>query len=321
MLGRTLHVMNRGFTYLPNPTIFAWNGQSFSMRRMLTEFHTHIKKDLKRVEDDGQTPPSEIGQLDALASDLDTELPQTKTDFSPEHLMQLHRALDKTDQMLAANFIDKAVVLDVLRRHLQEVMQAINTPSEEQGRASPSMTQPGVSFDDLLNVPPENREREFMRIYFDEIRLLVISTTDTNQHDLQAANASRKIHKNSFQQQKQTRDQQREGQIPPGTTQAANQADGTTDTSQSQPQPPSQPEPQSQNELPGIGLRGRVGTLASLYRSNTMENTVFEVRRNNVWCTLVFRMVCWLLLHDFDKNDVQIDKGELMGSRLPVYIM
>ncbi|KAK4175870.1 hypothetical protein QBC36DRAFT_17467 [Triangularia setosa] len=43
--------------------------------------------------------------------------------------------------------------------------------------------------------------------------------------------------------------------------------------------------------------------------------------RNTVWCTLVFRMICWLLLHNFDQNDVQMPKSELLGSRLPVYIV
>ncbi|CAK7273755.1 hypothetical protein SEPCBS57363_005811 [Sporothrix epigloea] len=40
----------------------------------------------------------------------------------------------------------------------------------------------------------------------------------------------------------------------------------------------------------------------------------------SVWCTLVFRMLCWLSLHDFNKLDVQISKSELVGNRLPVYI-
>ncbi|CAK7237764.1 hypothetical protein SBRCBS47491_010122 [Sporothrix bragantina] len=40
----------------------------------------------------------------------------------------------------------------------------------------------------------------------------------------------------------------------------------------------------------------------------------------SVWCTLVFRMLCWLSLHDFNKMDVQISKSELVGNRLPVYI-
>ena len=40
-----------------------------------------------------------------------------------------------------------------------------------------------------------------------------------------------------------------------------------------------------------------------------------------IWHSLIFRMLCWLLLHDFHKNDVQIPKSELLGSRLPVYIV
>lgn len=47
-----------------------------------------------------------------------------------------------------------------------------------------------------------------------------------------------------------------------------------------------------------------------------------EQRRmiNEIWCVLVFRMICWLLLHDFHHMDIQVDKHELFESRLPVYI-
>ncbi|EGX91109.1 hypothetical protein CCM_05266 [Cordyceps militaris CM01] len=41
---------------------------------------------------------------------------------------------------------------------------------------------------------------------------------------------------------------------------------------------------------------------------------------DDIWCTLVFRMICWLMLHDFHKLDVQVPKSELLGSRVPVYI-
>ncbi|KAF3011709.1 hypothetical protein E8E14_009362 [Neopestalotiopsis sp. 37M] len=45
-------------------------------------------------------------------------------------------------------------------------------------------------------------------------------------------------------------------------------------------------------------------------------------RDTTIWCTLVFRSLCWLALHDFHKNDRQPKgKSELMGSRLPVYII
>jgi hypothetical protein len=43
-------------------------------------------------------------------------------------------------------------------------------------------------------------------------------------------------------------------------------------------------------------------------------------RRNTIWITLIFRMLCWLLLHDFDKSDVKIVPSDLKGSRMPVYI-
>jgi len=42
--------------------------------------------------------------------------------------------------------------------------------------------------------------------------------------------------------------------------------------------------------------------------------------RNTIWITLIFRMLCWLLLHDFDKSDVKIVPSDLKGSRMPVYI-
>jgi hypothetical protein len=46
-----------------------------------------------------------------------------------------------------------------------------------------------------------------------------------------------------------------------------------------------------------------------------------ELQASAIWCTLVLRMMCWLLLHDFHEDDVQIPKSELLGSRLPVYIL
>ncbi|PTD06229.1 hypothetical protein FCULG_00011849 [Fusarium culmorum] len=42
---------------------------------------------------------------------------------------------------------------------------------------------------------------------------------------------------------------------------------------------------------------------------------------SEVWCILVFRMLCWLQLHDFHKMDLQITKSDAYGSRIPVYII
>lgn len=40
-----------------------------------------------------------------------------------------------------------------------------------------------------------------------------------------------------------------------------------------------------------------------------------------IWCTLVFRMLCWLQLHDFHKMDIQVSKSDTYASRIPVYIV
>lgn len=42
--------------------------------------------------------------------------------------------------------------------------------------------------------------------------------------------------------------------------------------------------------------------------------------RNTIWISLVFRMLCWLLLHDFDKADAKIVPSGLKGSRMPIFI-
>lgn len=42
--------------------------------------------------------------------------------------------------------------------------------------------------------------------------------------------------------------------------------------------------------------------------------------RNTIWISLIFRMLCWLLLHDFDKSDVRVVPTDMKGSRMPIYI-
>lgn len=39
-----------------------------------------------------------------------------------------------------------------------------------------------------------------------------------------------------------------------------------------------------------------------------------------LWCILLFRMICWLTLHDFDPEDIQMIPSSLRHSRVPVYI-
>jgi hypothetical protein len=43
-------------------------------------------------------------------------------------------------------------------------------------------------------------------------------------------------------------------------------------------------------------------------------------QRNIIWISLIYRMLCWLMLHDFDKADIKSVPSDLRGSRMPIYI-
>ncbi|KAI0137106.1 hypothetical protein BJ170DRAFT_44056 [Xylariales sp. AK1849] len=348
MLGRPLHVMNRAFTFLPNPTIFAWNSQTFDLRRLLSEFVENLRLNMDASSRNRHTLSDDLEEIRAIAGKLDRELPKSKLQFTPQHLNEIHKAIDATDIMLSEEKKDKNVVLDVLRRHIQEVLLAINTTAE-QAAVSPTSPSPivhAISFDDLLGVPPENREREFMAKYFNQIRLRVINIGLLEHEDPQVAEASLHIHTSSPQQRQEiTRDEDLDSYIQQQQSQPASAGDvhpsvdsavPSSTLQDTVPSPPSSPPEHNsprfsaggpprpiRTDTIGLGLGSRSGTMQG-GRATTWGTTMsdrFEPRRNDIWSTLVFRMLCWLLLHDFGKKDVQMSKSELLGSRLPVYIM
>ncbi|KAI1843360.1 hypothetical protein JX266_010534 [Neoarthrinium moseri] len=354
MLGRTLHVMNRPFRFLPNPTIFAWNSQRFNMRRMLSEFEKSLRANLDASSRTRHAISEDLERVMAMAAMLQRKLPEQNAQFAPQDLNEIHGVIDSITGMLSEATKDKKVVLDVLRRHIQEVLLAINTTADQTQALNPAspISRP-VSFDDLLEVPPERRERQFMMKYFGEIRLRVISI-DSEHDDLQAQ-VSLHIHTSSPQQQEQTaqddmkaqsdqrRDQKQAAQPQPATDNSPNTdtAAASPDPQHRAPAPSGSPPMSNSSQFPsaglsrpvlradtdttGWGIGSRTSTNQShAHRSETWNTTMsdrFEPRRNDIWCALVLRMLCWLLLHDFDKRDVQVPKSELMGSRLPVYIM
>ncbi|KAK0640603.1 hypothetical protein B0T16DRAFT_393042 [Cercophora newfieldiana] len=67
-------------------------------------------------------------------------------------------------------------------------------------------------------------------------------------------------------------------------------------------------------------VSGDVSDAESVNEADSGEAERIEPDAASIWCVLVFRMLCWLTLHDFNRGDLQISKSELVGSRLPVYI-
>lgn len=324
--------MNRPFTYLPNPVIFPLNKQAFSLRRLLAEYSDRLKTELYSTTT--YTHPEELRNITAKAVKLNHDLPQHQDgDFSPPHLDDLHSAIDLVDQSVLSDERNaKEVVLDVLRRHIQEVLLAINTSldSEPGGNHSPvtktqqqlsDVIRGEISFDDLLKVPHEKREASLMEKYFEEICLRVVSTS-SHHHDPQAVAASRFIHGQELSTD--TGSGLGLGALREGDGMHLDDGVSSMSPDMSALTPALATGTPRVTEDAGWGLR-RLNTTSSVpSRSETWRKsppTPAEVHRHTIWCALMFRMICWLLLHDFDKKDKQLPKSELMGSRLPVFII
>jgi hypothetical protein len=50
--------------------------------------------------------------------------------------------------------------------------------------------------------------------------------------------------------------------------------------------------------------------------NTTTDGSLMDDEKNAIWITLVFQMLCWNLLYDFDNKDVM----RVRGSRMLVYI-
>ncbi len=80
----------------------------------------------------------------------------------------------------------------------------------------------------------------------------------------------------------------------------------------------------SVSELNTINLANKEERFIRFYfgtiRPSVVQETFAEEERNEIWISLIYRMLCWLLLHDFGKGDTKIVPSDLKGSRMPVFI-
>ncbi|KAI1293902.1 hypothetical protein F5Y03DRAFT_373885 [Xylaria venustula] len=185
MLCRTYHLKNRCFTYLPNPTKHYWNKRELSLRRLLSEFRREL---LELIGNLRGHSPSDLEYIALVVEELDSQLPDEYQQLNPMHLNQLHDAISRIDNILMEYSDPKAIILDVIRRHLQEVLQAIkDLPSAfRRGEKNPLMK--------FFLLPPEHREGELMRVYFSAIRQSVIILPSSLTDVVDTVSASLMIH-------------------------------------------------------------------------------------------------------------------------------
>lgn len=328
MLGKNLHIPNSCYRMLPNPTPYHWDKKFFSLRKLVKEFEKKLKDD-----DVGPNQTNQVQRLSRLAEEVNEKLKAAPKDFSTPLLDALDKAIGGCDTFLREH-VSRELVTMVLREHFQEVLRMINdADAADDGAAAPTpthATMPSISptslpaggtslrpprFDDLNAASPELKQKQFMDIYFTVVLPRVLR---------QAVEALQRRQTTNYAPSHHGRD--------PSTGSAYSPLPSPIVPTSQPPVPaPQQNHTRSNSQTlrvdVGNGVQmgdlSRVNSEISLDqppRGRDQSQMKLETHASNIWCTLVFRMLCWLLLHDFHKKDVQISKSELLGSRLPVYI-
>ncbi|KAL7931590.1 hypothetical protein V8C35DRAFT_309856 [Trichoderma chlorosporum] len=324
MLSRIFHIENSSFTYLPNPTPDSWDKKSVSLPKILDAFYIKAQFDSAGLKHNSIVIARYRQHIERIREHLDG-------DKSVERwllLKSLHAALDDADDVLTArtkserqtshdaedisekpheaassaerHMRRREIVQDVLRHHIQEVIRLLNQqedlnadalslhPPSEKSRPRPPLQR----FEDMDAAGPDDRQDIFMDVYFDVIRPNVVSTayrTTDRRNSLvggpPSIRSNLSLHPHSPVSVKGVEHSTREVALHLNIQRDVPIVLEESEDSQS-----------------GISLAG------------------LDVSHDDIWSTLVFRMICWLMLHNFNKKDVQLPKSELLGSRMPVYI-
>lgn len=244
----------------------------------------------------------------------------------------------------------REMVQDVLRAHIQEVLRLLNETSPREtvklivpGPSEPPSPRsqrfvfpprvPGPRFQDMNDASPDDRQEKFMQVYFEMIRPQVVrsakkSTTTRRESVSQFMTVPKDIRRRGSGQSSLASSSMLPRNKSPVPSVALHAMRDDLDGAPARRSIDVLPAPAS----PTLSLQVPVGDAASTMLNDdgdesSPEDSEYEgslvdlnVSHEDIWCTLVFRMICWLMLHDFNKMDVQIHKSELFGSRMPVYI-
>lgn len=356
MLSKTLHIQDGYFTYVPNPTPDRWDVRSVSLINMLESFQSLLRytdtdsqrngvivKRLTRHIDDirdckGESNVQVLRRFRALHNALDdadeilTRRQKIRRDTPPSTPTTDQPGLSPKET--PTQQARRRKVQDVLRLHIQEVLGLLNEPGEQY--AAHTLTVPkwerprsrshspalhrardrsrvGPNINDVDNAGPDDRQLELMRLYYKHVRRTVV--------------------------EKATKTADRRASLTVSPT-AVRRASGASSNS-------AQSRTAARASIPDAA-EGGLSTLivpdltngsvplfdpvtnmedaSSVARSDDEDTTTERplvdelASHDDIWCTLVFRMICWLMLHDFNKLDVQVPKSDLLGSRMPVYV-
>lgn len=246
----------------------------------------------------------------------------------------------------------RIMVQDVLRAHIQEVLRILNDrdgrPSDQRfltveyggGRPqsrgrnrSPSQSSHqdiSTNLEDMDEASPDERQHRLIELYFQRVRRIAVPrAAKESAHRRQSviARPAAASRRGSVGSQMSTVTEAAPLSPVHPLREVANAGDddeaGNTDRERAQLRAAAAglSTADTENAIDSAAASPRDGQ-GPVVTFALFEHSVAQqlVTHDDIWCTLVFRMICWLMLHDFSKSDQQISRSELLGSRMPVYI-
>lgn len=341
MLSRTYHIPDSSFTFIPNPTIDRWDKRSLRLFELLEAFHHAINGE----QSQGKLQSLIVKYINKKLQEILQHYPHRKDGGHRRlhFLGLLHSAVDDADEILTGRprSLDgkveeyvpgaddrKEMVQLVLRAHLQEVLKLLNerdvpmtdTQAPQVTESTPDgvTTNPLIRFDAMDDASPDERQIKFMEVYFQVVRPAVVDAV-ARSTARRASIASRR-RASIISRRASSLTDFREPKPTNLLVEPMHRRPGSSRSAQASFNHP-------RNSLAlGSDTRSQIGEGSNNGSTNGDDDDLrmplmgVPPSHEDLWCTLVFRMICWLTLHDIHRLDVQIGKSELWGSRMPVYI-
>ncbi|KAL0941371.1 modin [Colletotrichum truncatum] len=298
MIGVVLQIPGTAFRMLPNPTIWYWDRKSFSLRTFLSDF-THRMKEASTTDNMFTgIPQSCIYIINREAERIESKfeelkgfkrhqgiMARTQNDeeriYSNDLVIALHSAISQCDEHLQ-DPSRLTLVQNVLRVHFEEVLRILNDYESEPKVGAGTSDDVGKRGKQDLTVPGASPTHKT-----DEEKAETQKDTSLLQ-TLDSSSSSERhmvlVEIYLFSVRKKVIDI-------------------------------------VCRQLKQERLRRERGA-RSIASEASMELLPKDQEQqiSDIWCMLVFRMICWLLLHDFHGKDIQVEKSDIFGSRMPVYI-
>ncbi|CAI4213478.1 unnamed protein product [Parascedosporium putredinis] len=296
MVGTILHVKETVFRMLPNPTIFQWDTTAFSISTLVLDF-TEI---LQRYKLDKTLPDSPQMKTILEAKPEPDNVGTLEGKDLMAALRSLHQKIEDCDKYLKENggenlgFVKKVVCV-----HMQAVLGLLNPPQHF------DMDDDEAIFGSLQVRHAAHHARQRSRSRQpgpdgdpgEHVRLSVPRDrrTTTTIEDIDSASFSER-HRRLMEAY----------------------VTGIRETVVEVVFKELVPQENARRRRLSVGGRN---TADSVPPSQEAETDLREGTVNEIWCTLMFRMLCWLQLHDFHRMDVQMSKSDVYESRMPVYVV